>query len=62
MELETRRFGIIEVDDEDIFRVPNGIPGFPGLRRVTTAAAPSQPAQSQGGAWRQAPGWVPRSR
>ncbi len=49
MELETRRFGIIEVDDEDIFRVPNGIPGFPGLRRVTLlGAGPSDPNTPEG--------------
>lgn len=34
MKLETSRFGWVEVDDEDVFSVPNGIPGFPDLRRV----------------------------
>jgi flagellar assembly factor FliW len=39
MELETRRFGTIEVDDDEIYGVPTGIPGFPALHRVTLLGA-----------------------
>lgn len=34
MNLETSRFGWVEIDDQDVFGVPNGIPGFPDLRKV----------------------------
>lgn len=46
MQLETRRFGTIEVDDEDAFSVPNGIPGFPAMRRVALFAAGPAPGQT----------------
>ncbi len=39
MQLETRRFGTITIDDDEVFAVPNGIPGFPTLRRVTLLGA-----------------------
>jgi flagellar assembly factor FliW len=43
MQLETRRFGIIAVDDDDVHAVPNGIPGFPDLRRVVLLGAGPAP-------------------
>jgi flagellar assembly factor FliW len=43
MQLETRRFGTIAIDDEDAFAVPNGIPGFPELRRVALLGAGPAP-------------------
>ncbi len=39
MKLATKRFGTIEVDDDNVLQVPTGIPGFPELRRVTLLAA-----------------------
>ena len=39
MELVTRRFGTIEVLDENALAVPSGIPGFPAMRRATLMAA-----------------------
>lgn len=39
MKLVTKRFGTIEVDDDNVLDVPAGIPGFPELRRVTLLAA-----------------------
>jgi flagellar assembly factor FliW len=43
MQLETRRFGTIAVDDDEIYAVPNGIPGFPDLRRVVLLGAGPAP-------------------
>jgi len=43
MQLETRRFGTIAIDDDDAFAVPNGIPGFPELRRVALLGAGPAP-------------------
>jgi flagellar assembly factor FliW len=34
MRLSTSRFGWVEIDEQDVFAVPHGIPGFPELRRV----------------------------
>lgn len=34
MRLDTTRFGVVDVADDDVFAVPGGIPGFPRLRRV----------------------------
>ena len=49
MELETRRFGTIEVDDDEIYGVPTGIPGFPALHRVTLlGAGPFDPNAPEG--------------
>ena len=45
MELETRRFGTITVEDDESFEVPNGIPGFPEMRRVTVLGAGPTPGQ-----------------
>jgi len=39
MELITRRFGTIEVQDENALAVPSGIPGFPQMRRATLMGA-----------------------
>lgn len=39
MELVTRRFGTIEVLDENALTVPAGIPGFPDMRRATLLSA-----------------------
>ena len=39
MELITRRFGTIEVLDENALAVPSGIPGFPQMRRATLMGA-----------------------
>ncbi len=49
MQIETRRFGTIEVDDDEVFGVPHGIPGFPALQRVTLlGAGPSDPNAPEG--------------
>lgn len=49
MQIETRRFGTIEVDDDEVFGVPNGIPGFPALQRVTLlGAGPTDPDAPEG--------------
>jgi flagellar assembly factor FliW len=39
MELTTRRFGTIEVLDENTLAVPAGIPGFPRMQRATLLSA-----------------------
>jgi flagellar assembly factor FliW len=39
MELMTKRFGTIEVPDENALEVPAGIPGFPQMRRATLMGA-----------------------
>lgn len=39
MELLTKRFGTIEVPDENALAVPSGIPGFPQMRRATLMGA-----------------------
>ncbi len=33
MEIETRQFGIVTIDDDKVITVPKGLPGFPGLNR-----------------------------
>ncbi len=48
MQLETRRFGTIEVADEDVYFVPNGIPGFPEMHRVTLIGAGNGPGERAG--------------
>jgi flagellar assembly factor FliW len=45
MQLETRRFGVIEVDPNDEVVVPTGIPGFPDLRRVVLLGVGTAPGQ-----------------
>jgi flagellar assembly factor FliW len=39
VQIETRRFGVLEVDDQSTFAVKAGIPGFPGMRRVALLGA-----------------------
>lgn len=43
MLLETTRFGVVEIDDSEVFTVPGGIPGFPDLSRVTLFGAGAVP-------------------
>ena len=38
MRIDTTRFGTIQIDDDDVFEVPHGIPGFVGLRRAALLA------------------------
>lgn len=45
MKIDTSRFGTIEVAEENALDVPNGIPGFPKMRRVMLMAAGSAPGQ-----------------
>ena len=33
MKIKTRRFGIIEIDENKIINMPKGMPGFPGRKR-----------------------------
>ncbi|MGH9134085.1 MAG: flagellar assembly protein FliW, partial [Ilumatobacteraceae bacterium] len=46
MQLDTTRFGVVEVDDTSIIDVPSGVPGFPALRRVTLLGAGSIPGHA----------------
>jgi len=39
MQLQTKRFGTIEVDEDSALEVPNGIPGFPDMHRVVLMSA-----------------------
>lgn len=48
MQIETRRFGHIEVDSTDTYEVPNGIPGFPSMRTVVLLAAGDAPGAGSG--------------
>lgn len=48
MQVVTDRFGTVEVDDDDVLEVPDGIPGFPDLRRVTLLAAGPMPGHQPG--------------
>jgi flagellar assembly factor FliW len=43
MQIETRRFGTIAIDDDEVFSVSNGIPGFPDMRRVVLLGAGPAP-------------------
>ncbi len=43
MQLETRRFGAIEVDEDGALDIPSGIPGFPDMHRVVLMNAASMP-------------------
>jgi flagellar assembly factor FliW len=45
MKIDTSRFGTIEVAEENAIAVPNGIPGFPKMRRVMLMAAGGAPGQ-----------------
>lgn len=49
MQIETRRFGTIEIDDDAAFDVSTGIPGFPEMRHVALLGAgtvPGHPAEA----------------
>ncbi len=48
MQFETRRFGTIAIGDDEAFAVPNGIPGFPDLRRVALLGAGPAPGANPG--------------
>lgn len=50
MQLETRRFGTIEVAGESEFRIPDGIPGFPDLHRVALIGAGGVKSEADTGA------------
>jgi flagellar assembly factor FliW len=39
MQIETRRFGTLEIDDDAAFDVSSGIPGFPDMRHVALLGA-----------------------
>jgi flagellar assembly factor FliW len=43
MQLETTRFGIVEVDENSTIDVPSGVPGFSEMRRVTLLGAGAMP-------------------
>lgn len=33
MRIETRQFGVMDIDEEQIYTMPTGMPGFPGTKR-----------------------------
>lgn len=43
MQVMTERFGSIVIDDSDVVELPEAIPGFPELRRVTLLGAGALP-------------------
>ena len=43
MQLETTRFGVVEVDENSTIDVPSGVPGFSDMRRVTLLGAGAMP-------------------
>ncbi|MBI5088967.1 MAG: flagellar assembly protein FliW [Actinobacteria bacterium] len=43
MQIETRRFGTLEIDEESTFALTSGIPGFPDMRHVALFAAGAVP-------------------
>ncbi|HEX4982355.1 MAG TPA: flagellar assembly protein FliW [Ilumatobacteraceae bacterium] len=43
MQLETTRFGVVEVDEMSTIDVPSGVPGFADMRRVTLLGAGAMP-------------------
>ncbi len=45
MQIDTKRFGTIEVSEENALAVPHGIPGFPKMRRVVLMGAGTAPGQ-----------------
>jgi flagellar assembly factor FliW len=46
MQIETRRFGTIEIDDDAAFDVSTGIPGFPEMRHVALLGAGTVPGHT----------------
>jgi flagellar assembly factor FliW len=47
MQLDTTRFGVIEIDDASTIDVPAGVPGFGTLRRVALLGAGSVPGHPE---------------
>jgi flagellar assembly factor FliW len=47
MQIETRRFGTLEIDDDAAFDVSSGIPGFPEMRHVALLGAGTVPGHPQ---------------
>ena len=43
MQLETTRFGVVEVDDKSTIDIPSGVPGFSDMRRVALLGAGAMP-------------------
>ena len=43
MQLETTRFGVVEVDDMSTIDIPSGVPGFTDMRRVALLGAGAMP-------------------
>jgi flagellar assembly factor FliW len=43
MQLETTRFGVVEVDENSTIDIPSGVPGFAEMRRVTLLGAGAMP-------------------
>lgn len=46
MQIETRRFGTLEIDDDAAFDVSRGIPGFPEMRHVALLGAGTVPGHA----------------
>ncbi len=46
MQIETRRFGTLEIDEESTFALTAGIPGFPEMRHVALFGAGAVPGQA----------------
>lgn len=40
MEIQTRHWGVVEVEDDRVLHFPEGIPGFPQSRRFTLLGEP----------------------
>jgi flagellar assembly factor FliW len=47
MQIETRRFGTLEIDDDAAFDVSSGIPGFPEMRHVALLGAGTMPGHEE---------------
>lgn len=47
MLLDTTRFGLLDIEEADLFSAPGGIPGFPELRRVFLLGAGQAPGQTE---------------
>lgn len=49
MEIETKRFGTVEVDEVSILEAPHGIPGFRDMHRVVLMGAGTVPGHTPAG-------------
>lgn len=49
MQLLTTRFGAIEVAPDDVYELPDGLPGFPGLAQATLLGGGSIPGHEVAG-------------